>query len=101
MIAHFSGFYALSLELAKYGEKVDYELFLMNYREHNTAIDAEQLQKALQQMLSPNPDQKEDDLRLLMDKYIKYKKGYVKHLQFNPDNQNLSEFFISTIPEVN
>ena len=97
----------MSLELAKYGKKVDQELQLMmnyhlvqymSYREYNSAIDAEQLQKALQQMVSPNA---EDSLRLLMDEYIKYKKGFVKHLQFNPDNQNLSKFFISPIPEVN
>ena len=83
----------MSLELANYGKKVDEELNMKNFRyTYNTAIDAEQLQKSLQQMLSPKADQKEDDLRLLMDEYIKYKKRYVKHLQFNPDNHNLSKF---------
>ena len=59
---------------------------------HNTAIDAKQLYSAIQQMFSPSADPNGDELSLLMEEYIKYKKIYVKHLQFDPDLQNLSKF---------
>ena len=59
---------------------------------HETAIDAKQLYNAIQQMFSPSADPSGDELRLSMEEYIKYKKRYVKHLQFDPDLQNLSKF---------
>ena len=59
---------------------------------HDTAIDAKQLYNAIQQMFSPSADPSGDELRLSMEEYIKYKKRYVKHLQFDPDLQNLSKF---------
>ena len=84
----------MSSELAKYGQKVDRELYY--YELHaNTAIDEEPLQEALQQMFSEPVDPKDEGLRLSMEEYIKYKKRYVKHLQFDPDLQNLSNFSIS------
>ena len=81
----------MSLELAKYGEKVDYEFYTMDHRTNN-AIDEERLQKAIQQMFSAPADPKDDGRRLSIEEYIKYKKRYVKHLQFDPDIQNLSKF---------
>ena len=80
----------MSSELAKYGQKVDSE-FYSNELFANTAIDGERLQKALQQMFLSPADPKNEGLRLTMEKYIKYKKRYVKHLQFDPDIQNLSK----------
>ena len=84
----------MSSELAKYGQEVDSE-FYQNDLYANTAIDEERLQKALQQMFSEPADPKDEGLRLSMEEYIKYKKRYVKHLQFDPDLQNLSNFSIS------
>ena len=90
-----SGLFKLSSELAKYGQKVDYK-FYSNGLSGYTAIDEEPLQKALQQMFSEPADPKSEGLKLTMEEYIKYKKRYVKHLQFNPNLTNLSECFISS-----
>ena len=67
-----SGFQTLGLELAKY-----------------TAVDAKQLQNAL---FPPPRDFKVGGLILSTEEYIKYKKSYVKHLQFDPILPNLSKF---------
>ena len=61
-------------------------------------IDGEALEITLQQMISPAANPKEDVLKLVTSEYIKYKQSYVKHLQFDPDLQNLSKFFISPTP---
>ena len=83
----------MSLELAKYGRKVDYEFYNMDYgHTTNTAMDEEHLQKAIQQAFSAPADPKDNGLRLSIEEYIKYKKRYVKLLQFDPDIQNLSKF---------
>ena len=95
MTRYCSGFYALSLELANYGGKVDYEFYNMEHTT-NTAIDEERLQKAIQQIFFAPADPKDDALRLSIEEYIKYKKRYVKHLQFDPDLQNLSKLFFPT-----
>ena len=81
----------MSSELAKYGKKVDYELYSHDLIAH-TAIDEEPLKKALQQMFASTADPKDEGLRLSMEEYIKYKKRYVKHLLFDPNLQNLSKF---------
>ena len=47
------------------------------------------LNVALQQMF-PNSAEKEDEVKSLMKKYHKYKREYVKHLGFNPKEENLS-----------
>ena len=85
------GFYTLSLELAKYSKKVDWEFYSNDIRAH-TAIDGDRLQKTLQQMFASQADHKDDGLRLSKEEYMKYKKSYAKHLQFNPNIQNLSKF---------
>ena len=90
----------MSLELAKYSKKVDGELeeIDIRYRKtQNTAIDGEHLFNAFQQMFSTLADPKQDGLyKLSMEKYTKYKKSYIKHLQFNPEVKNLSKFSISS-----
>ena len=78
-ITYFSGFHTLSIELDKY----------------LSAIDGKRLYSALQQTLSSAAGSKADEM---MEEYTKYKKRYVKNLQFNPKAQNLSKFFISPTP---
>ena len=87
-----SGFHQLNIELAKYSERVNYEFFTMDFAVHRTAIDEEALQKSFRQIFSSSANPNDDGLRLSTEEYIKYKKRYVKHLQFDPDIQNLSKF---------
>ena len=50
----------------------------------------ERLSAALQLMLSTSAvDEKIDKVKSLTESYHKYKREYVKHLGFNPDNENL------------
>ena len=50
---------------------------------------------ALQQMLPVATEQEEyDDMKSMTEEYHRYKGQYVKHLNFNPDNENLSKCFI-------
>ena len=86
----------MSHELANYGKKVDEEfktIDLHNLRTHNTAIDGDRLQKALR-LLFPSlaAGTKEVKLRAFTEEYVKYKRRYVKHLQFDPDLKNLSKY---------
>ena len=53
----------------------------------------ERLYLALQQMFPTFPDKKEDKVQPLTERYHKYKREYVKHLFFMPDNDNLSKYF--------
>ena len=48
----------------------------------------------LQQMFPTSAAEKVDEVKSLAEIYHKYKRGYVKHLTFNPDNKNLSKCFI-------
>ena len=49
---------------------------------------------ALQRMLSTSAvDEKLDELMSLTKSYHNYKWEYVRHLGFNPDNENLSKCF--------
>ena len=48
------------------------------------------LDVALQQMFPTSADEKVDEVQSLTEKYQKYKKKYVKHLNFNPYEKNLS-----------
>ena len=84
----------MSLELANYGKKVDENFKTIDlYKKgtHDTVIDGERLQNALRQFFPSSTGSKEVELRTLMEEYIKYKKRYVKHLQFDPDLKNLSK----------
>ena len=45
----------------------------------------------LQQMFPNSADEEEDGLKSLKESYRKYKKEYVKDLNFNPGEENLSK----------
>ena len=46
---------------------------------------------ALQQIFPSSTFEKEDQVKKLTEAYYKYKSKYVKHLFFNPHNENLWE----------
>ena len=46
---------------------------------------------ALQQMFPASAEEKLNEVKLVTESYHKYKREFVKHLFFNPDNENLSE----------
>ena len=75
-----SGLHAMAHELGQ-GRKIESQ---------------ERLNVALQQMFPTSTDGKADKVGLVSDSYHKYKRKYVKHLFFNPDNENLSKFFLSS-----
>ena len=51
----------------------------------------ERLFAALQQMFPTSTEEKIDRVKSLTETYHKYKREYVQHLGFNPDNKNLSK----------
>ena len=51
----------------------------------------ERLFAALQQMFPVSAEEKIDRVKSLTEIYHKYKREYVQHLSFNPDNKNLSK----------
>ena len=52
----------------------------------------ERLSAALNRMLSNSlVDDEIDEVKSLTESYHKYKREYVKHLSFNPANENLSK----------
>ena len=71
-----SGFYALTQALDDSSTWSPYE--------------SERFLIALQQMFAISADKKEDDLKSFKESYLRYKRKYVKHIGFNPDNDNLS-----------
>ena len=85
----------MSLELANYGKRVDEELERIDAYSRGfhiaTAIERDRLQNAIRQFFPSLAGTKEAELRTYMEEYIKYKKSYVKHLQFDPDLKNLSK----------
>ena len=51
------------------------------------------LENAITQLFPTLTDENEDDVSvLMMEKYMMYKKNYMKHLRFDPDLENLSKF---------
>ena len=57
--------------------------------------DEASLENALTQLFPNSTDENEGDVILLMmEKYMLYKKNYMKHLQFDPGLENLSKFSI-------
>ena len=46
---------------------------------------------ALKQIFPSTTFEREDQVKSLTEAYHKYKSKYVKHLFFNPDNENLCE----------
>ena len=49
------------------------------------------LDVALQQMFPTSADENGDKVQSLTESYQKYKREYVKHLCFNPEEENLSK----------
>ena len=48
----------------------------------------------LQQIFTGSVDEKEDEVKSLTEKYHKYKREYVKHISFNPEQENFSKCFL-------
>ena len=44
----------------------------------------------LQQMFPTSAEEEEDGMKSFTESYHKYKREYVKHLNFNPEEKNLS-----------
>ena len=87
---HSSGLHALTHELSQ-GREIE---------------SKERLNVALHQMFPASTDRKADEVKSASESYHKYKRKYVKHLCFNPDNENLSKCFLSsrclyTLPATN
>ena len=49
------------------------------------------LEKDLMELFPTSTDKKEDDVRMLMEIYMMYKKNYMKHLQFDSGKNNRSK----------
>ena len=58
----------------------------------NQVLDG-QLHDVLQRMVSTSVNEKVDKVASLTESYHNYKKEYVKHLGFDPNNENLSKCF--------
>ena len=52
--------------------------------------DRDDLHLALQQ----STEEEGDNVRSMTEEYHRYKREYVKHLNFNPDAENLSKCFL-------
>ena len=52
-----------------------------------------QFHDVLQRMVSTSVNEKVDKVASLTESYHNYKKEYVKHLGFDPNNENLSKCF--------
>ena len=52
--------------------------------------DEESLENEVMQMFPISTDETKNDVSLLMEKYMLYKKDYMKHLQFDPALENLT-----------
>ena len=75
-----SGFYTLTQELT---DGVKY----WNHDEQKERI------AALRLMFPNLADQNKDIMKSITAKYHEYKRDYVKHMSFNPDDENLSKCF--------
>ena len=78
---YISGFYTLTQELT---DGVKY----WNNDEHKERI------AALRLMFPNLADQNKDIVKSITAKYHKYKRDYVKHMSFNPDDENLSKCYL-------
>ena len=75
-----SGFYTLTQELT---DGIKY----WNHDEQKERI------AALRLMFPNLADQNKDIMKSITAKYHEYKRDYVKHMSFNPDDENLSKCF--------
>ena len=60
----------------------------------NTKENQKDLYVAIQEMFPIIADQKDTEVEALTMKYHQYKRNYVKHISFNPTNENLSKWFL-------
>ena len=51
--------------------------------------------ESLQQMFLTSTDEEEDGMKSFTESYHKYKREYVKHLGFNPKEENLSKCILA------
>ena len=52
---------------------------------------------ALQQLFPTSAKTNEDQVKTLTEKYHKYKKEYVQHLSFNPEEESIGMYIISLV----
>ena len=76
---HTLGFYSLTQELD-------------DYAWDSRSESKERFLATLQHIFTSSVDEKVDDLKSLTEKYHKYKREYVKHLSFNPEQGNFSKY---------
>ena len=57
--------------------------------------DKELFADGLQQIFPSSTFEGDEQVKALTEAYYKYKNKYVKHLFFNPDNENLCEYFFT------
>ena len=55
----------------------------------------ERIRVALQEMFPASIEEKVDKVHSVTESYHKYKREYVKHLSFNPEEDNLSKCFFN------
>ena len=53
----------------------------------------ERLQASFKEMFPIPAHERDMDVKMMTARYLQYKMDYVKHLAFNPEEQNLSKFF--------
>ena len=75
-----SGLHTLTEELNSYAWK--------------QSVSKERVLVALQQMFPTSADEKVDNIKSLTESYHRYKREYVKHLNFNPQAETLSKCFL-------
>ena len=56
----------------------------------------ERLHATFKQMFPTYEEKRADAVKSLTESYHKYKREYVKHLSFSPDNENLSKCILSS-----
>ena len=55
--------------------------------------NSKHLQDTIHEMFPISAHKKDVDIKMMTARYLQYKMDYVKHLAFNPEEQNLSKFF--------
>ena len=53
-------------------------------------------QERLQQMFPTSSDEEIDEVKSFTESYHNYKRNYVKHLGFNPEEENLSKRILNS-----
>ena len=55
--------------------------------------NSKHLHDAIHEMFPIHAHEKDVDVKMMTARYLQYKMNYVKHLAFNPEEQNFSKFF--------